>query len=138
MITKIIIGSKSAIKSAAVRRACEQVGLDVPIETVAAESGVNNQPFGLSAGIMGADNRSSAAQTDELGVLALGIENCIFSPDQTNYYDVGVAVAKHQGLPNGQAIRVSERVFIPLWAVFETVYRLKLRAAMACRTGDTS
>lgn len=87
MTSKLLIhvGSTSAHKIAAVRRACEELGLDAEIVGLKATSGVNEQPEGLAETRLGARNRAERAWLDgpRTPDVALGIENGIVSADAT-------------------------------------------------------
>lgn len=116
MIEEIVVGSKSIVKFNAVRKGCDRVSLDVPIDCIDAESGVANQPYMMWVIVSGAMRRAYTAHESNRKALALGIENgLMLKTGRTE--DVGVVVGMHSDLPGGKVIRVTEGVVVPHWVV---------------------
>jgi len=72
------LGSTNEHKLAAVKKACQQLGLTASISGVKTASGQNEQPVGLSETFEGALNRAQGAQTQNPEAIAIGIESGIF------------------------------------------------------------
>jgi non-canonical (house-cleaning) NTP pyrophosphatase len=79
---KLAVGSTSAIKKAASELALKRLGLKLPLLYIAAASGVNEQPEGLSETSRGAYGRALTALLKcpdaDIGI---GIENGLFGHD---------------------------------------------------------
>lgn len=75
--TKVIVGSQSETKQAAVRHALEELGLQPVLEAKLTGSGKNAQPYGGRETYEGALNRAYAnlADTDGDDVWSIGIES---------------------------------------------------------------
>ncbi len=76
---KIVVGSTSFLKIAAVNEACTILGLDAEVTGVETNSGQNAQPFGLSETLDGARTRALKAMRGDDSVV-IGIENGVFRP----------------------------------------------------------
>jgi non-canonical (house-cleaning) NTP pyrophosphatase len=76
---RVIVGSMSQIKLAAVRKALQVAGLPTIIEVTGfpTESGVNPQPKGSQEGEKGARNRAAMARVKMAGDVHVGIENYV-------------------------------------------------------------
>ena len=74
---KIILGSTSELKIAAVQGACEMLDIDTDVRGVPAGSGVNPQPWGIEEIHTGAMARALIARSEHDCDLAIGIESGI-------------------------------------------------------------
>lgn len=95
---KIVVGSKSKHKIAAVVEALDLCHIDASVEGVAAPSGIPEQPSGVEQTRMGASNRASNAQKAEpVADMWIGIESGLVSA-YGSFYDTAFVVLL---LPNG-------------------------------------
>ena len=74
---KLILGTKSALKVAALQTALAELGWEAEISTVSAASGVAEQPVGEAETTRGARQRALGAQAHDPSAIAIGIENGI-------------------------------------------------------------
>lgn len=110
---KIVVGSTSAHKLDAVRRACERTELHASVSGVKADSGQHEQPVGFNATYGGALARARAARVQSAESIAIGIESGIFrfGGDNPITLDIAVVVAL---TPDGrEIISTSEGVQFP-------------------------
>ena len=73
-IRRVAVGSKNPVKLGAVRAVLARCAPDVPVDGVAAASGVPDQPVGDAETILGATNRARAAREALDADLGVGIE----------------------------------------------------------------
>ena len=74
---KLILGTKSALKVAALQTALAELGLEATILSVSAASGVEEQPVGQEETLCGARHRAQGAREQDPSAIAIGIENGI-------------------------------------------------------------
>jgi inosine/xanthosine triphosphatase len=89
---KIVVGSTSPHKLAAVRQACDVIEIAAEISGVEVVSAVSAQPFGLDEIVYGAKGRSAI----ESSGLVIGIESGIVSAG-TTYFDLAAVVLRDHG-----------------------------------------
>ena len=89
---KIILGFTSTHKLAAVREACERLGLQFDVGGVKTSSGINEQPVGFEETSAGTLTRANGVQEQELDAIAVGIESGIFRFGQEERHTLDLAV----------------------------------------------
>lgn len=115
MTIRLTVGSKSALKLAAVRNAVQTTGRRAGVVGVDTESGVHAQPL-ESETETGARNRARFAQLTDPGSWAVGIENGLFRSGDA-WLDRAVIVLR---APDGREwVRLSDPVTFPEAAVEE-------------------
>ncbi|MDD5750588.1 MAG: DUF84 family protein [Candidatus Pacebacteria bacterium] len=75
---KIILGSTSKHKLAAIEEACKRIGLAADVSGIKTNTGLNEQPVDLAETFEGALLRAQAAKAASPQGVAVGIENGIF------------------------------------------------------------
>jgi len=93
---KITLGSTSTHKLAAVRKACERLNLEIDVEGVKTNSGINEQPTGFDETFAGALTRAEEVWEQSPDSIALGIESGIFRfghQEERHTLDLAVVVA---------------------------------------------
>lgn len=91
---KIVVGSTSAVKMKAVQDAFAQLGIEVEIQGVKANSGIDEQPIGQDVTLKGAEQRAAhAAELDPSGDIYVAIENGIFL-EEPDYVDRAIVLLR--------------------------------------------
>jgi inosine/xanthosine triphosphatase len=105
---KVVVGSLSEIKLAAVR---EALGDKAEVEGVDVESGVPPQPVGAAQTLEGARNRArEALKLRPDADMAIGIENGMFEVDDDQWVDVAMLVMLS---PATEAVSLTDSLPIP-------------------------
>lgn len=88
---KITLGSTSTHKLAAVREACERLGLQFDVGGVKTNSDTNEQPVGFDETFAGALARAEGVREQDADAIALGVESGIFRFGQEEHYTLDLA-----------------------------------------------
>lgn len=116
----IVVASTNQIKIDAVREACRELQLGIPVEGIDVSSGVPVQPIGLKEIHAGASHRAREAHKRKPHATVIGIENGIeyVSP---HWRDMS---AVHVLLPDGHTLNaVSEAIAVPMPIVKKMLQR---------------
>lgn len=109
----IVLGSTSAYKLNAVRKACERLGMNASVSGVETSSGQNAQPFGFEETFRGARARAIYARTQNADAIAVGIESGIFRFCRQKGTPFDIAVIVLLTLDNRQIVTTSAGIEFP-------------------------
>jgi len=118
---KIVIATKSAVKLTALEQALREVGLDAEIESVSADSRIDEQPLGMDVTTKGAKNRLSNARRKIPGADAyVAIENGVMR-EVDKFVDRAVVLLVKKSENTSGYRRVSQGVCFPATVVAASV-----------------
>jgi inosine/xanthosine triphosphatase len=89
---KIILGSTSTHKLAAIAEACENLQIEANVKGVKTDSGINEQPVRLDETFKGALTRAEGAHKQSPDSTAIGIESGIFRFGEQNSHTLDLAI----------------------------------------------